>query len=255
MILSFVNVKGGVGKTTTAVNLAAVFAETGLRTLVVDLDPQGSASYSLGLPNDWQGPSVHGVLLDDASVARSVIETGLDGVRLLPSDIRLAGADLTLARRRDPTRVLQRALAPIRRHYEVILVDAPPGLSILPSMALQACHGYVIPTTAHELSVDALRRFFQALETAPLDSPGDLLGIALTMVDHRSGETAISGGAIREAYGRRVLNTEIPLNVALARAPRDGYTVLEYQSWSPGASAYRKLGGELIGRMRRRGLL
>ncbi len=128
MKLALVNVKGGVGKTTTAVNLAAAFARSGLKVLAVDLDPQGSATTSFGVSREEASPSVAEVLLGEVETAEAVRETRAEGIALLPASLRLAGADLALARKHEPDKLLKRALSAIRRRYDVIVLDCPPGL-------------------------------------------------------------------------------------------------------------------------------
>ena len=257
MILSIVNVKGGVGKTTTAVNLAAVFAESGLKTLVVDLDPQGSAGYSLGQSKDFEGKTLADALLLGNDPRDAILDTGLEGVDLLPGDLRLATSELALARRPNPEKRLSKALSPLRRQYDCILIDSPPGLSLLTTMALQASNAYIVPTAPHDLAVDALSRFFEGLELlkGTIRRATQCLGIVITMVDHRTNTTAEVVSQIRRKYKSQVFKTEVPINVKLAEAPRYGRTILEYESWSPGGVAYRSLGGEVIRRMRQRGLL
>jgi chromosome partitioning protein len=257
LILSIVNVKGGVGKTTTAVNLAAVFAESGLSTLVVDLDPQGSASYSLGLPKDYKGRTLADVLLLGHDPVEAIMDTGLEGVDLIPGDLRLATSEVALARRPDPEKRLSKALSGLRRKYDCILIDSPPGLSLLTTMALQASNAYLVPTSPHDLAVDALGRFFEGLEMlkGTVRRATQCLGIVVTMVDHRTNTTAEVVSQIRRQYKAQVFKTEVPINIKLAEAPRYGRTILEYESWSPGGVAYRSLGGEVIRRMRQRGLL
>src|SRR4051794_26524879 len=155
MNLALVNVKGGVGKTTTAVNLAAAFVRGGLRVLVVDLDPQGSASFSLGVPRDRADPSSAELLAGKADAADAIRETET-GVDLIPGALRLAGADLALARKQEPDKLLKRALAPARRRYDVTLIDCPPGLSILSVNGLAAADAYIVPVAPHHLDLEAL---------------------------------------------------------------------------------------------------
>jgi chromosome partitioning protein len=256
MILSLVNVKGGVGKTTTAVNLGSAFASAGLRALVVDADPQGSATHSLGFENAGADTATLGdALLRDAAVADAIVPTAVENLSLVPASLELAGADLALARKQDPERRLAKALAPIKRRFDVIVVDSPPGLSLMSVMALHASHGYIVPVNPQRLAVDALERFFAGLEAAFPTNPPDLIGILLTMVDHRTKVTDELVAEVRGRYGRRVLNTEIPLNIRLAIASGEGQSIFEYESWSTGGVAYRRLGGEVLRRVRRRDLL
>jgi chromosome partitioning protein len=260
MRLALVNLKGGVGKTTTAVNLAAAFARSGLRVLVVDLDPQGSASLSFGTPRaqgEAAGPSAAEVLAGKAEAAEAVRPTGIEGIDLLPASLRLAGLDLALARKQDPEKLLKRALAPIRRRYDVILFDCPPGLTILSLNGLAAANAFLVPVVPHHLDMEALAGFLEILETARerLGKLPERLGIVLTMVDHRTMVTDEVAQALRKRYGQQVLRTEIPVNVRLAQAPAQGSTIFGFESWSTGAYAYGKLGGEVLRRARKAGLL
>ena len=256
MILALVNVKGGVGKTTTAVNLGSAFAGAGLRTLVVDVDPQASATHSLGIAAEGDEVATLGdVLLRDVALAAATVPTTVEGLSLVPGALELAGADLQLARKLQPERRLAKALAPIRRRFDVIVIDSPPGLSLLSVMALCACKGYIVPVNPQRLAVDALERFFAGLEAAIPRHPPELIGILLTMVDHRTKVTDELVAEVRKRYGSRVLATEIPLNIRLAVAAGAGQSILEYEGWSAGAAAYRKLGGEVLRRARRRNLL
>lgn len=256
MRLALVNVKGGVGKTTTAVNLAAAFARSGLTVLVIDLDPQGSATTSFGVTREEAVPSLADVLLGRAKAAEAVRETRVEGISLLPASLRLAGADLALARKQEPDKLLKRALSPIRRRYDVIVLDCPPGLSILTTNALAASDAYIVPLLPHHLDMEALAGFLEAVSGLKerIRKPPELLGILLTQVDHRTQLTDQVVAAIRETWGKRVFRTEIPVNVRLAEAPAAGRTIFEYESWSTGALAYGKLGGEVLRRARKAGL-
>lgn len=257
MNLALVNVKGGVGKTTTAVNLAHVFARTGLRVLLVDLDPQGSATFSLGVPREGIDPSIAEVLAGKAEAAEAIRPGAVEGVDLLPSALRLAGADFALARKQEPEKLLKRALAPLRRRYDVTVLDCPPGLTVLSVNALAAADAYIVPVAPHHLDVQALGGFFELVEASRerIGRAPELLGVLLTMVDHRTRITDEVVAAIRRTYGQKVFRTEIPINVRLAEAPGHGRTIFGYESWSTGAWAYGRLGGEVLRRARRAELL
>lgn len=256
MRLALVNVKGGVGKTTTAVNLAAAFARSGLRTLVVDLDPQGSATYSLGVPREETEISTAEVLAGKSEAAEAIRPTKVEGIDLLPASLRLAGMDLSLSRKQEPEKLLKKALAPLRR-YDVMVFDCPPGLSILTFNGLAAAHAYIIPVAPHHLDMEALGAFLEHLEASRerIGKMPENLGILLTMVDHRTLVTDEVVQAIRRRYGQQVLRTEIPINVRLAQAPGEGRTIFGFESWSTGAYAYGHLGGEVLRRARKAGLL
>lgn len=257
MILSMVNVKGGVGKTTSAVNLSAAFAsEGGLRTLLVDLDPQGSATFSLGVTQEEADPSAADLLLGNLPVQEVIRETRVEGLDLISGSMGLAGADLVLARKHQPQRRLAHCLTPIRRRYDMVIIDCPPGLGVLTINGLGASHAYVVPVVPHDLDMEALNRCLIAVdEVQGLARRPSLLGVLLTMVDHRTRVTDEVVEAIRKAYGRQVFRTEIPINVRLAEAPGYGMTVFEYEGWSSGAQAYRLLGGETLKRARKEDLI
>ena len=257
MRLALVNLKGGVGKTTTAVNLAAAFARSGLRALAVDLDPQGSASQSLGVPREEADPSTAEVLTGKAEAAAAIRPTGVEGIDLIPASLRLAGLDLALARKQEPEKLLRKALTPLRRRYDVMIFDCPPGLSVLTLNGLAAANAFLVPLVPHDLDMGSLAGFLELLESFR-DRIGKMpenLGILLTMVDHRTLVTDELVQAIRKRYGQQVLRTEIPVNVRLAQAPREGRTIFDFESWSTGAFAYGKLGAEVLRRARKAGLL
>lgn len=257
MILSMVNVKGGVGKTTSAVNLSAAFAsEGGLRSLVVDLDPQGSATYSLGIGQEDPGPSTADLLLGNLPVQDVIRQTDVEGLDLISGSMELAGADLVLARKHQPYRRLNHCLSPIRRRYDLIVIDCPPGLGVLSLNGLGASHAYVVPVVPHDLDMEALNRCVWAIENLKgLPRKPSLLGILLTMVDCRTRVTEEVVGGIRRAFGRQVFRTEIPINVRLAEAPGYGKSIFDYEGRSTGAQAYRLLGGEILKRARTAGVI
>ena len=257
MNLALVNIKGGVGKTTTTVNLAACFAAAGQGVLVVDLDPQASATQCFGIHRKDAEPSVAEILNGKVPAGKAIWDTGVERVDLLPGSLRLASCDLALSRRKKPEQGLAEALSPISHHYQVLLVDCPPGLSILTLNALAAADSVLVPVVPHPMNVDTLEALFEALEEVRgrIGRVPELLGILLTMVDRRTAVTSRVVETLRETYGEKVLATEIPINVRVAEAPAHKRTIFHYESWSKGAQAYARLGDELLLRARGKGLL
>jgi chromosome partitioning protein len=255
MRLALANLKGGVGKTTTAVNLAAAFARSGLTTLLIDLDPQASATFSLGVGRDQEISSAE-VLSGKAEVAEAAAETAIEGLHLLPGSPRLASAEWSLVRKQEPEKLLRKALAPVRR-YDVVVMDSPPGLSVLTLNALAAADAFIVPVAPHRLDAEALASFLELVEEGRdrIGRKTELLGILLTMVDHRTLLTDAMVAELRRRYGQRVFRTEIPINVRLAEAPSRGIPIFNYESWSTGAAAYGQLGAEVLRRSRKADLL
>ncbi|HSF38833.1 MAG TPA: ParA family protein [Thermoanaerobaculia bacterium] len=257
MKLALANLKGGVGKTTTAVNLAAAFGRSGLTVLLIDLDPQASASFSLGVPRAEVEASAAEVMAGEVPAAEAILETPFEGVHLLPGSLRLAGSDLAFAREEDADKLLKRALAPLRRRFDVVVMDCPPGLSIFTVNALAASDAFIVPVVPHRLDVEALSGFLEAVDStrSRIGRKADLLGVLPTMVDHRTQVTDEVVAALRKTYGSAVFRTEIPINVRLAEAPGEGRPIFDFASWSTGAFSYGRLGAEVLRRARKAGLL
>lgn len=251
--LAILNNKGGVGKTTTAVNLAAGLAANGRRVLLVDLDSQGSASLSLGVPRTALEPSVARALLRKELVQSVIRQTSVEGLDLLTGSIELANADLVLAEIKGREDRLRVCLKPVLATYEFVVVDCPPSLALLPINALVAADAFLVPVTPHYLSLEGLVGLLDAVERVK-DGIGvktKMLGLLLTMVDYRTRVMGEIVQMIRKQYKGQVFKTEIRGSVRLAEAPSFGKTIFEYAGRSTGAEAYRSLAGEVLQRCRK----
>ena len=251
-IVAIANQKGGVGKTTTAVNLSAALAELKSRVLLIDLDPQGNATSSFGL-QEVEGESVYGALLGNDSVADKVLPTRLENLFVIPADLDLAGAEIEIARMKDHLTRLAQALAILREDdtFDYILLDCPPSLGILMTNALAAADELLTPIQCEYFALEGLVKIVRLIERvhdSGANAGLELNGILMTMFD---GRTKLSGqvvAEVREHFGTRVYETVIPRSVRLSEAPSFGKCILEHDSSGSGARAYRALAGEFLHR-------
>jgi len=248
MILSIVNNKGGVGKTTSAVSLAAAFARNEYRTLLVDLDAQGSASLSLGIARADLSPSSAEVLLEGLPIASAIRPSSVERLAILPGSMALASADLALSDVKGREAVLKAALAPVRSSYDYIILDCPPSLGLLTVNALTASEYFIIPLTPDYLALEGLVNLMEAVDRirAGIGKVAELLGILLTYCDYRLNSTNEIIGMIRDHYGRRVFKTEIKGSVRLREAPSFGKTIFDFAPRSSGAESYALLAREIL---------
>lgn len=247
------NQKGGVGKSTTAVNVAGYLGEWGHRTLLVDLDPQGNATSGLGILRDSGRASVYSVLVEGRPAESAIIPTAAPGVDLLPSDIALAGAEIELiGMARRESRLLY-ALEGLTHEYEYILVDCPPSLGLLTLNALVAARHLLVPIQCEFYALEGLGHLAYTLEMVRQQSNPrlELAGIVMTLYDQRTTLSAQVVEEVRRIYPEVIFDTLIPRNVRLSEAPSYGMTIGQYSPKSRGGIAYADLTRELLGRVAR----
>ncbi|MDG2049628.1 MAG: ParA family protein [Myxococcota bacterium] len=247
-VIAVVNQKGGVGKTTTSVNLAASLAASEHRTLLVDLDPQGNASSAYGVLNPSR--HIYHALVGECSVEAAMEETDLGFLRLIPAGADLVGAEIELVTHPDRERCLAGVIEQVRGLFDFVLVDCPPSLGILTLNALTAADSLLIPLQCEYYALEGLARLMETSELvrADLNPSLNLEGIVLTMVDSRNNLSRQVEAEVREHFGDRVYQTRIPRNVRLSEAPSHGKPILLYDAHSRGALAYLELAEEMIGR-------
>ena len=251
-IFCFANQKGGVAKTTSAVNLGAYLAAAGRRVLIVDIDPQCNATTSLGI-NPHQLPvSLYDVLVDGRPIQEALTLTGWINLDLIPSSTDLAGADVELAGMMARERLLARALAPLVEKYDYILLDEPPSLGLLTINGLTAAaSGVIIPVQCEYLALEGLSMLLNTIRQVRevLNDRLVVAGVLLTMYDSRTNLGQQVVNEVRQFFPQETFNTIIPRNVRLSEAPSHGQTILSYAPLSAGALAYQALAQEFLARM------
>ena len=250
-VITIANQKGGVGKTTTAVSLAAALADVGARVLLLDLDPQGNASSGVGLRVQPGQATVYDVLVGDLDIVDAIEPTSVRNLFVVPATIDLAGAEIELVSAFSREQKLRRALDTVRADFDVILVDCPPSLGLLTVNALSAADGIIVPIQCEYYALEglgALQRNAELIK-ANLNPTLDITGFVMTMLD---GRTRLSQQVVDEVvshFGDRVFETRIPRSVRLAEAPSYGQPITVFDPSSKGARAYRALAREVLGRL------
>ena len=248
-IIAITNQKGGVGKTTTAINLASSLARAKSRVLLVDMDPQGNATVGCGVPMRELGTTIYEVLLGESSARNALVETEF-GFSLLPAHPDLAGAQVELSEIDDPERRLQQALAPLAAGFDIILVDCAPALNILTVNALVAATEVLIPVQCEYYALEGLTSLLETIDlvTEGLNPELIILGLVRTMYDTRNSLSAEVSAQLSEHFPDKLFRTVIPRNVRLAEAPSYGRPVLEYDRHCTGSQAYLALASEVLRR-------
>jgi len=242
------NQKGGVGKTATAVSLAAYLAEWGLRVLVVDIDPQANATSSLGVDKRTVESSVYDVLARRVAPAEAVLHTPWQRLDLLPSSPALAGATVELVNLPEREYRLRQALGQIEDGYDYVLIDTPPSLGILTVNALTAARGVIIPVQCEYLALEGLSQLTRVIELVrrSLNARLQIRGLVMTMYDSRTLLARQVVGEVRRYFPGRVFNTIVPRNIKLSEAPSYGQPIMTYAPGSTGAKSYAALARELL---------
>jgi chromosome partitioning protein len=252
-VIAVANQKGGVGKTTTSVNLSACVAAVGRRVLLFDLDPQANATSGVGLEK-IEGASAYHPLLGNGALLDKIKPTAYEGLEIIPSEVDLCGVDIELARAENHLQRLKQSLEPVvaANRFDVIFIDCPPSLGILTLNAFTAADGVLVPLQCEYYALEGismLNRIMGQLHDNGVNAQLQLLGVVMTMFDGRTKLSQQVVGEVREHFGERVFETMIPRSTRLAEAPSFGKPIIHYDKYSAGSAAYELLAQEVISRL------
>ncbi len=249
-IIAITNQKGGVGKTTTTINLGAALAMQGKKVLLIDIDPQGNTTSGLGLEKNKLERCIYDVLLDGSLIKSAIQVTKIANLAVLPATLRLAGAEIELVSALAREQRLSRALASIDDEYDYILIDCPPSLGLLTVNALTAAKRVIVPIQCEFYALEGLTQLVEVVNMvrSHLNSDLNIMGVLLTLLDTRLNLSLQVAEEVKKYFGDKVFNTKIPRNVKLAEAPSFGKSAIEYDPNSKGSNAYMELAKEVSAR-------
>jgi chromosome partitioning protein len=253
-IIAIANQKGGVGKTTTAINLATALAAVDKNVLLLDLDPQGNASTGLGIPRQSRAVTSYQVLIGDQAVGTAIVPTKVPHLSIVPASVDLSGAEIELVAADRREYRLRDALAGKALRYDYVLIDCPPSLGLLTLNALVAAQAVLVPLQCEFYALEGLSHLIRTIERVKrhLNPALEIQGVVLTMFDKRNNLSDLVAADVRGHFGDKVYETVIPRNVRISEAPSHGKPVLLYDFRCPGAQAYVHLAGEVLRRERLR---
>ena len=249
-IIAFANQKGGVGKTTTCINLSAYMAIMGKKVLILDMDPQGNATSGVGIEKNPKVKTIYNVIDGECSVKEAILPTHIKNLDIIPATVDLAGAEIDLVQMSSREKIVKNILGRILDDYDYITIDCPPSLGLLTVNALTASHSIVIPIQCEFFALEGLSQLMNTVRLIRqhLNPTLNVEGVVLTMKDNRSNLIAEVSGEIVKFFGKKVFETYIPRNIRLAEAPSHGEPIVTYDFSSKGADAYLRLAEELLER-------
>ena len=250
LVLAISNQKGGVGKTTTVVNLSAALGDMGYKVLVVDFDPQGNTTSGFGVDKDGLALDAYDVLVDDAQAGEAIVKTRFDGVYLIASTVQLAGAEIELVNMENRERVLKKALDSVKENFDYVFIDCPPSLGLLTINAFAAADSLLIPIQCEYYALEGVTKLLETIKVVQrgLNPHLRIFGVLMTMYDSRTTLSKQVVTEVKNYFGGDVFNTMIPRSVKVSEAPSYGMPVIDYARFNKGSIAYRELAKEVVKR-------